>query len=296
MVTRNYTHEVSVKGWTANDRRYSEEEAGSGWFPSTKIRLFINDRRIQFENPVHEFVETSVKEAGIAIKTSDIPVHHYGRFDKDKLIAKGREYFLLGKQKIDEMGKNPKALTELAIQASELGEYETAVLLWKKVIELDRKNPAAFLNISYAYMKLGRYQEGLVSSRKAMELDPTMKEAPLNYAGSEIVVGDAKKTISVLETLLQKNPDYPPAMALLGAAYCVNGQGETGLGIFEKLRKKGFNCTKFFIEQYHAFFAQGKLDQATLLLETAVKTGNVNQDINRLLAECQDRKRASGNV
>ena len=137
MVTRNYTNEVAAKGWAANDRRYGREEAGTGWFPSLKVRLFINDRRILFQNPVHEFVEASLEKAGIDIKACDIPVHHYGRFDKDKLIKKGKEYFLLGKQKIEEMNGDIKALKELAVQASELGEYETGVELWKKVIDLD---------------------------------------------------------------------------------------------------------------------------------------------------------------
>ena len=56
MVTRNYTNEVAAQGWTANDRKYGKDEAGTGWFPSLKVRLFINDNRIRFQNPVHEFV------------------------------------------------------------------------------------------------------------------------------------------------------------------------------------------------------------------------------------------------
>ncbi len=95
MVTRNYTYVVAAEGWTANDHRYGKEEAGTGWFPSRKVRLFVNDKRIRFQNPVHEFVEESLQEAGIKIETLDIPVHHYGRFDKNKLIMKGKKYFLL---------------------------------------------------------------------------------------------------------------------------------------------------------------------------------------------------------
>ncbi len=290
MVTRNYTNEVAVKGWTANDGRYGREEAGTGWFPSTKVRLFINDKRIQFQNPVHEFVEASLGKAGIEIKALNIPVHHYGRFDKDKLIRKGREYFLLGRQKIEEMNGDIKALKELAVQASELGEYETGVELWKKVIEHDGNDSAAFLNISYAYMKLEKYQDALASSRKTLELEPTMKEAALNYAGSELIIGDIKKTISILETLLQKNPDYPPAMALVAAAYYINGQKEAGLVFFEKLRKRGFNCTEFLDEQYQGVMSQDKLDQAISLLEAAIKTGYINKDTHRLLEECKNKK------
>ncbi len=57
-------------------------------------------------------------------------------------------------QKIEEMKGDIKALKELAIQASELEEYETGVNLWKKVIEIDPNDSKAHLNISYAYFKL----------------------------------------------------------------------------------------------------------------------------------------------
>jgi GT2 family glycosyltransferase/glycosyltransferase involved in cell wall biosynthesis/tetratricopeptide (TPR) repeat protein len=290
MVTRNYTNEIILKGWTANDRKYLREEAGTGWFPSEKVRLFVNDKRIRFQNPVHEFVEASLKKAGIDIKTSGIPVHHYGRFDRDKLVAKGREYFLLGKKKIGEMKGDLKALKELAIQASELGEYDTAVELWEKVIELNQKDSVAFLNIGYAYHKLGKYQEALIASRRAMALDPAVKEAALNYAGNEFIIGDIGETISVLEALLRKVPDYPPAILMVAAAYYVNGQKEAGLELFEKLRKRGFNWTDFIDEQARALISQGRFDQAVLLLEVAVKTGSVSKDTHRLLAELQSRK------
>ena len=74
-VTRNYVKEMTVTGWTANNGRY-REETGSGWFPAEKVRLFPNDKGIRFENPVHEFVEPSLKQAGIKVKHCIVPVHH----------------------------------------------------------------------------------------------------------------------------------------------------------------------------------------------------------------------------
>ena len=97
-------------------------------------------------------------------------------------------------------------------------------------------------------------------------------------------------TISILETLLQKHPDYPSAMLLVAAAYYVQGQKEKGLGLFEKLRKRGFNWTNFLDEQARGAISLGKIDQAILLLEAAVKTGNINKETDRLIAECQSKK------
>ena len=60
MVTRNYTNNPGSGGWVANEGRYAEEEAGKGWVSSSKVRLFVNDKRIQFVNPVHELVEPTL--------------------------------------------------------------------------------------------------------------------------------------------------------------------------------------------------------------------------------------------
>ena len=289
MITRNYTYEVTSKGWTANDRKYLGEEAGTGWFPSAKVRLFVNDKRIRFQNPVHEFVEASLREAGIETKLSAIPVHHYGRFDKDKIREKGKKYFLLGKKKIEEMKGDFNAMKELATQASELGEFETAVELWKEAIKIDQTQADAFLNIGYAYLKLEQYQEALEASRRATELDPSMKEATLNYAGSEFLIGDVGKAISLVKELLQKQPDYPPATLLLATAYYVEGEKEKGLALFENLRKRGFNWTDFVDEQARGAISLGKVDQAILLLEVAIETRNINTDTHRLLAELKKR-------
>jgi tetratricopeptide (TPR) repeat protein len=235
-------------------------------------------------------VEPSLANAGVEMKHLDIPVHHYGRFDTDKLLKKGKEYFLLGKQKLEEMKGDFRALKELAIQACELGEFEAGVDLWRVVIERDPNDAMAFLNLSYAYLKLERYEEAHQASRRAAELNPTMKEAALNYAGCEYIVGDVKKTISILEKLLQEQPDYPPAIALIAAAYYVSGLKEEGLKLLEKLRKMGFNCTEFFNDQYRGVISQGRVDQAVLLLEAAVESGNINQDTNRLITEYQKKR------
>lgn len=278
MRTRNYTDSVNTKGWVANDRKYLREEAGTGWYPSDKVRLFVNDPRVRFENPVHEFVEGTLKKAGIETKFSEIPVHHYGRFDTDKIAQKGKQYFLLGKKKIEEKKGDIKAMKELAVQAAELGEFDAALEMWEKVIALDEKDPMAFLNMSFAYMKQKNYREAMVVSRRALELDPTIKEAVLNYAGCEVVIGDMKKAISLLEVLLKQEPYYPPGMLLIASACYLDGQKERAIEIFETLRRKGFNCTGFFIDEAEDFLSQGRLDRASLLLEAAIKTENISAD------------------
>ena len=88
LVTRNYTNDAGVEGWQANDGVYSEEEAGIGWYPSEKVRLFPNKPDIRFENPVHELVEPAIRRAGIPIIKCAVPIHHYGTLDRVTEIKK----------------------------------------------------------------------------------------------------------------------------------------------------------------------------------------------------------------
>jgi tetratricopeptide (TPR) repeat protein len=298
MVTRNYTNNPGSGGWVANEGRYAEEEAGKGWVSSTKVRFFVNDKRIQFVNPVHELVEPTLSKLGIKIKTCDVPVHHYGKLDPDKLIAKGKEYYRLGIAKIEQTQGDYNALKELAIQASEIGEYEEAVKVWRKVIELQPQDAGAHMNMGFAFLMMKQYDRAIQFSRIAMQLDPELREAALNYSGAEMIAGDVHTAVSTLEHLLGKHPDYPPAMGRLAAAYIVSGREEEGFRYIQKLNSKGFDGASALEEQARAFMAEAKFETAVLLLAAAIEKGIGNGSMNDLLAEYRskiDGSAANGN-
>ena len=289
MVTRNYTNNPGSGGWVANEGRYAEEEAGKGWVSSSKVRLFVNDKRIQFVNPVHELVEPTLSKLGIQIKACDVPVHHYGRLDQDKVISKGKEYYRLGIAKIEQTKGDYNALKELAIQASEIGEYEEAVKVWRKIIELEPNDAAAHMNMGFAFLMMRQYDSAIQFSKIAMQLDPELREAALNYSGAEMIAGDVNIAVSTLEHIMEKHADYPPAMGRLAAAYIVSGRKEEGLRYLGKLNSRGFNCASVLEEQALAFMAESKFEAAVSLLTLAVEKGIGNGSMNDLLAETRSK-------
>jgi GT2 family glycosyltransferase/Flp pilus assembly protein TadD/glycogen synthase/SAM-dependent methyltransferase len=291
MVTRNYTDQAGSRDWSANEGRYIHEEVGRGWIPSPKVRLFANDKRIKFVNPVHELVEPTLEKLGIKIKTCDIPVHHYGRLNQDKLIAKGKEYYRLGIAKIEKSKGEGEynALRELAIQAAEIGEYAEAVNVWEKVIELKSNDAAAFMNMGFAFLMMKQYEKAAEHSKKAMDLDPDFREAALNYAAAELIAGDVKKAISTLESILKNNSDYPPAIGRLAAACMIDGRKVEGLRYLDKLITKGFDCSSMMEEQARALLSEGRIEQAVLLLQAALEKGLSNISTHVLLGECQQK-------
>ena len=286
LITRNYINRPNVEGWRENDGIYGMEEAGIGWFPSRKVRLFPNDRRIRFENPVHEFVEPSLSRAGINLKLANIVIHHYGKLDEEKSLSKGETYYNLGRRKLEEMRDNPGALREIAIQATELKKYGEAVELWKNIIFLQPDNASAYLNMGHAYLELGRYEDALLASKRAMELDPNMKEAIYNYSVCEICSGDLQRAIAALETLLKRVAGDPCVEGLLGVAHIINGSAKKGLGFIEKLWKNKNDVGEYIFNHAARLFEAGRKEYAISLLEAAIESKNHNDAILALREEC----------
>jgi putative sugar O-methyltransferase len=287
--TRNYTTVVGLEGWSPNDDRYFRESAGCGWVPSAKVRLFPHDEAIRFENPVHEIVEPSILKKGLPVKSCDVPVHHYGRLDQDKLMAKHEHYYELGKKKLEEKGNDPKALRELAIQAAELQKYEEALGLWKRVLELTPGESLAYYNMGSIYLVLGKYGEALSVSKRAVELAPGRKEAVTNYATSELLAGEVSNAETVLRALEKVKPNFPIALALLAAISFIRGDNRGARRYFDKLGVMNFNVLPFILDTAKRLVAADRMDSALKLLDGAIQCGYSDREIAILKNECDDK-------
>ena len=288
IVTRNYMNRFNAVGWSPNDGKYIDEEAGYGWFPSEKVRLFPNHANIRFEYPVHEMVEPALERLGIEIRPYHIPIHHYGKLDERNSTAKGQRYYRIGIKKLAEMDQSIVALRELAIQAVNLEEYKDAVSLWQKIIALEPEMADAHLNLGTAYWNLGKYWEAVDSTQTAMQLAPDMKEAPFNYCLSLLHIGHAKSAIPVLESLVANFPEYPSARFLLAAALCCAGQSPEGMEGLEGLKQSelgpGLAISCHTLAQ--GLRSAGQSEYALAIIDAAIQTDNANEDVLALLENC----------
>jgi len=237
MVTRNYTNDSNQVGWVANNGRYRGEEAGSGWIPTEKVRLFANHSRIRYEYPVHEMVEPSLHRAGLEVQDCRVPIHHYGPLSEENNDQKMLSYYRMGKDKLFQLGDNPVALRELAIQAAIHGKTAEAIELWEKFIALKPNVPEAFVHLGTAYFERKNYPAALQAAKKALELSPDMKEAIYNYALCEFIIGDIRKSIVCLENLLVQSPEFIPGEFVLAAAQICSGQRLQGCKRLEELSR-----------------------------------------------------------
>ncbi len=214
ITTRNYVLSPGAWGWVENDGAYSEQ-AGTGWIPSTKARLFPNDEKIRFRNPVHELVETSLEECGIKVVLSRIPIHHYGKLISGKVKEKGSDYYEMGKTKLSQNGAdNFKAAMELAVQSGELGRWEECLENWRKVAALRSGYREAYLGMADALWGLGRYKEAMQAIDDGFASPLDRMETCHLYARCQVFSGEAEAAVSMLEKSTSKHPMVLSTLAL----------------------------------------------------------------------------------
>jgi FkbM family methyltransferase len=289
--SRNYTNSVGLEGWMLNDGQYYKESAGTGWVPSRKVRLFPRDESIRFENPVHELIEPSIAKKGFQVISSDVPIHHYGRLNQEKLMVKHETYYQLGLIKLKEKGHHDiKALTELAVQAAELKKYDEALELWNKILEQNPNDALAYYNIGGICLTSKRYDEALVASRKAVELQPDRKAAVTNYALSELLAGNVANLDAILRHLPDVhagNIDFPIALGLLAVTRILNDDDKSARRYFDRLRTMDFNVIPFVIDTSTRLIACNRIAHAKKILDGAIACGYKSLDIERLSEECR---------
>ena len=217
IVTRNYTTNPLFNNVTFNTGA-SDIEAGIGWFPSTKIRLWPNDDRITFEYPVHEVVENSVYYLGMGIiEDKNVVVHHYGRMDEAYDDKHGEKYYhLLHKQ--FESGKNDlRSVEQLAIQAQGLKRYDDAKKFWHEVIKIDPEGELAPANLCHCWAEEGNWQEARRWAQIACDRAPGSRDAAMNLALCEFHHENYDLAEKMCRDLMTKHPYSPLTEGLLNA-------------------------------------------------------------------------------
>jgi glycosyltransferase involved in cell wall biosynthesis len=287
LVTRNYVHKTTGDGWVCNDNSYIYEQGGRGWFPSSKVRLFPNNRNIRFEKPIHELVEYSLEKIGMGWKVCGVPVHHYGELDTAMAAAKDEQYYELGLKKMKESGGDFKSVWELAVQAGELGKFDESIELWHKVLGFKKREATVYFNLANHYLSLKNYAESYECSRKAYSLDPRDQSTVLSFAMSEFLAGDIHKTISALEGFLQGSDSQTSHAALLAVSYLLTGKTDEGLKFLRRGVKQGYNIVYYLLDLSQTLISAGNVARAKSLLTAAIDIKYYNPETLALLDKCQ---------
>jgi tetratricopeptide (TPR) repeat protein len=216
------------------------------------------------------------------------------------LTRKGEVYFEIGEKKMKEMGDDINAVREMAIQATTLEKNELAINLWQRLISLDPPElmvADAYINMATLYNRLSNFEQALLVAKKAVAVAPHIKESLYNYSLAELHLGNAQATIAVLEQLVSRMPDYPPAQFILSAANFCIGEKEKGLKIIRKLQATalGPNLVYPVFELAETLMKAQQYEYALLLLGNAIECDIINKQILELFNKCIHMKEKTKN-
>ena len=289
MQTRNYSNLANTVGFRPNRGEYPNE-AGQGWYPSDKVRLFSNDRRIHFDYPVHELVEPRLNDLKIPIRECAVAIHHYGVLNNARALEKTTAYRMLGKKKLKSL-RDATALKEAAIQSARVGRSTESLDLWRRFLQRHPRSAEACLNIGAVCANMGRFSEAASNARKALELDPKLKEARFNLAFALLMLGQAEDARKILEKSVNEHPDYTAAQFLLCVAYICKQERAPAENLFKQIRVLpiGDYIGESFLDIARQFLKASRRDYARRTLEAAAFFGFSNPIMEKLLKGCSAR-------
>ena len=251
LTTRNYVREMDLQGWRPNDGEY-DEEAGTGWIASPKVRLFPREPLCVFENPVHEIVEPSLARLGIPIRVSNIPIHHYGRLDIQRTRRKAEQYAAIGRRKLADHGvRDARALFELAAQEQELGRHTEAAGLWQEYVRIAPGDARGQLALGVSLAAVGKLQEARSALRIAMQAEPSPQEASIKCALIELQLGNAGEALRILTSPAQAVSEYPYTLAARVAALLCTGRAKEAGQVLMQLAARQISSSGFFSSLVH---------------------------------------------
>ena len=216
---RNYTNESSGSIWVPNDFAYTEGNGIAGWFPTRKVRLFRNDKRIKFTGAVHEAAEPAIRQNGLRVGEAHFPVHHYGELKKKTITDKKLKYLEYGKKKIEEEPENPMAYYEYGVQCTEFRAYEEAAVAFKKTLDLSPAFPSVEVQLGMSLFNLGRYKESINYLQQGLLREPENPGLYNNLASVYFEMGELDKAVDLYTKAISIHPGYAAAYKNLGLAY-----------------------------------------------------------------------------
>ena len=217
--TRNYTNTTTISDFQPCEPGDPHAHGFAGWYPSSKVRLFPNNRGVRFEGRVHEVVAASLDRIGIPVTNTDIPIHHYP-FTKspEHILSKQSLYLKLGHEKLQEQPNNPQAYTELGDQYAEAKDYANAAGAYREALRLDPSNPHTLKNLGGMLHLLKRNDEAKRALELAISLNPELTDAWRNLG---VVYADQKEWPSAkecFERALETAPGWTEGLRYLSLA------------------------------------------------------------------------------
>lgn len=212
----NYCDDPRAWRWVPAENTAPIPHEYSGYIPIPLLRLFRNGKGIEYREPIHENITSSLADVGGSVlPRHDIHIHHYGyRTDVSGREPKAVLYLRIARMKREQSPLDIKALHDLAEQALACGETAEAEQACRDAIVLNPQHIPSVMTLANICLNRGDVKEG----RELLAGIEGHPEAPshviIGLSVLEYREGRLLQAMNRLERLLQQDPK-----ALLGRLY-----------------------------------------------------------------------------
>jgi tetratricopeptide (TPR) repeat protein len=175
----------------------------------------------------------------------------------------------------------------LALSQFELADYRAAANTLQSAASTYALDGNAANLLAVAYSKQGLFQQAYAVLHKQVEQQqPADVNTYLNLVTVCADGGDLTRAVEVASAAVERFPNSPDAVAVLGAAYSLQGNFDKARQTFlvaERLAPQRADV-RFFLAL--TSYNQSRFLDAIATLETAFKDGIQDSDLHYLMAEC----------
>lgn len=214
----NYTNQMNVVSFVANDKRYADFAKYPGYTTSWLTRLFRRDANFQFSGRVHEHLYAQ----NILVQGDHLPVdiHHHGLALSESQMQKKRDlYFNLGLTKADEHPNDFKSQHEAGVACWDKQNFPKALQYFKRAHDLNARNDINLLALGTVQQILKQYDAAEKTFQSLCEFYPKHHSA---HAGLGRLYFEMKRYKESVDQYIQQiriNPDHAQTRQWLQQSY-----------------------------------------------------------------------------
>jgi tetratricopeptide (TPR) repeat protein len=135
--------------------------------------------------------------------------------------------------------KSLEANLNLGLLLGEMGRFEEAGSRLRKAAELDARSAVAAYNLGVINAKLGRINPALDYLRRACTLEPENPQYGYSLAFYLQQSGNSSESVPILQRIVRRKAPYVDAISLLGDIYVKQGKIKEARILFQRAMKSG---------------------------------------------------------
>jgi Flp pilus assembly protein TadD len=179
-----------------------------------------------------------------------------------------------------------RAHTNLGIALVRESNFAAAVPALSKAVELGGGDGLTFGLLGYSYLQLERYNSAEIAYRNAIVFDPENADWNLGLAKALMEGMKYRETVTLLETILAKQPNNVDLWLYQAAAFSGAGEDNRAAANYEIVRRLGRITPEALIALGDIYTNTGAGDIALEVYVEAI-TRSPNQPLDRILASAR---------